>query len=259
MIADLNVPTAAAASAQRGLPPGEGVGYQVQGESGPSEHVSAQLQANAPFGHYEASFQRFGSDNAATMTAAGSVVVVGDRLFLARPVQEGFALMRVPGLRRVHGYLNNVEVGTTDSRGDLFVPNLLPYYGNRLSIRDADVPMEYEVGRVERLVASAYRGGALVEFDVHRIQSVTGILEIDGGGAPAFGELQLAANGKSLQSPIAGDGRFWLDGVPVGTHQLAVEFRGGTCTARIDVKSSAGALLDVGRLRCSPPDRVAER
>ena len=39
----------------------------------------------------------------------------------------------------------------------------------------------------------------------------------------------------------------------------AVEFRGGTCTARIDVKSSAGALLDVGRLRCSPPDRVAER
>src|SRR5205085_12033760 len=71
----------AAASAQRGLPPGEGVGYQVQGESGPSEHVSAQLQANAPFGHYEASFQRFGSDNAATMTAAGSVVVVGDRLF----------------------------------------------------------------------------------------------------------------------------------------------------------------------------------
>ena len=157
----------------------------------------------------------------------------------------------------MRGYLNNVEIGATDSHGDLFVPNLLPYYGNRLSIRDADVPMEYEVGRVERLVASSYRGGALVEFDVHRIQSVTGILEIDGGGAPAFGELQLSTSGKRLQSPIAGDGRFWLDGVPVGTHDVAVEFRGGTCTARIDVKESAGSLLDVGRLRCTPPDRVA--
>jgi outer membrane usher protein len=249
----------AAASAQRGLPQGEGVAYQVQGESGANEHVSAQLQANAPFGHYEASFQRFGADNAASVTAAGSIVVLGDRLFLARPVQDGFAVLRVPGLPGVRGYLNNVEIGATDSRGDLFVPNLLPYYGNRLSIRDADVPMEYEVGKVERLVASPYRGGALIEFDVHRIQSVTGILEIEGGGTPAFGELALATKGKSLQSPIAADGRFWLDGVPTGTHELAVEFRGGSCRARIDVKESAGALLDVGRLHCIPPDRVAAR
>ena len=249
----------AAASAQRGLPPGEGVGYVVQGESGASEHVAAQLQANAPFGHYEASFQRFGNDNAMSATAAGSLVVLGQRLFLARPVQDGFAVLRVPGLPGVRGYLNNVEVGTTDSRGDLLVPNLLPYYGNRLSIRDSDVPMEYEVGRVERLVASPYRGGALVEFDVRKIQSVTGVLEVDGGGVPAFGELQLAAPDKGIQSPIAGDGRFWLDGVPVGTHELSVEFRGGTCTARIDVPESAGALFDVGRLRCTPPDRVAAR
>ncbi|HWE24269.1 MAG TPA: fimbria/pilus outer membrane usher protein [Myxococcales bacterium] len=249
----------AAASAQRGLPPGEGVGYVVQGESGVSEHVSAQLQANAPFGHYEASFQRFGTDNAMSATAAGSLVVLGDRLFLARPVQDGFAVLRVPGLSGVRGYLNNVEIGTTDSHGDLFVPNLLPYYGNRLSIRDSDVPMEYEVGRVERLVASPYRGGALVEFEVRRIQSVTGLLEIDGGGAPAFGELQLATKGKSIQSPIAADGRFWLDGVPVGTHELSVEFRGGTCTARIAVPDSAGPLFDAGRLRCAVSSQVAAR
>jgi outer membrane usher protein len=251
--------TSAAASAQRGLPLGEGVGYLVQGESGASERVSAQLQANASFGHYEASFQRFGTENAMSATAAGSVVLLGERLFLARPVQDGFAVLRVPGLPGVRGYLNNVEIGTTDSRGDLFVPNLLPYYGNRLSIRDSDVPMEYELGKVERLIASPYRGGALVEFDVHKIQSVTGVLEIDGSGPPAFGEVQLTTRGKSIQSPIAGDGRFWLDGVPVGTHDLSVEFRGGTCTARIDVPDSAGALLDVGRLRCAPPDRVAAR
>ena len=103
------------------------------------------------------------------------------------------------------------------------------------------------------------RGGTLVEFDVHRIQSVTGMLQLDGGGTPAFGELQLAAPGKSLESPIAADGRFWLDGVPVGTHEVSVEFRGGTCTARIQVPDSAGTLLDVGRLLCTPAGRVAAR
>ncbi|HEX9572888.1 MAG TPA: fimbria/pilus outer membrane usher protein [Myxococcales bacterium] len=249
----------AAASIQRGLPIGNGLGYIVQGESGASDHFGAQLQANAPFGHYEASFQRFGADNAVSASASGSVVLAGDRLFLARPVQDGFAVLRVPGLPDVRGYLNNVEVGTTDSRGDLFIPNLLPYYGNRLSIRDGDVPMDYEVGKVERLVASPYRGGALVEFDVHRIQSVTGVLEVEGGGTAAFGELQLSAGGKDLASPISAEGRFWLEGVPVGSYAAAVEFRGGTCTARIEVPQAAGALFDLGRLRCTPPAAVAAR
>src|SRR5207248_3103985 len=193
----------AAASVQRGLPIGNGLGYVVQGESGASDHFGAQLQANAPFGHYEASFQRFGPDNAASASVSGSLVLAGDRLFLARPVQEGFAVLRVPGLGGVRGYLNNVEVGTTDSRGDLFVPNLLPYYGNRLSIRDGDVPMDYEVGRVEQLVASPYRGGAMVQFDVRRIQSVTGTIEVEGAGPPSYGELQMAIAGKSLGSPLS--------------------------------------------------------
>ena len=250
---------AAAASIQRGLPIGNGLGYVVQGESGATEHFGAQLQANAPFGHYEASFQRFGADNAAFASASGSVVLAGDRLFLARPVQDGFAVLRVPGLSGVRGYLNNVEVGTTDWRGDLFIPNLLPYYGNRLSIRDGDVPMDYEVGKVERLVASPYRGGALVEFDVHRVQSVTGALEVPGIGAPAFGELQLQAAGKQLVSPISAEGRFWLEGVPVGTHVGAVDFRGGTCTVSIEVPQSAGALFDVGRLPCAPTGAMAAR
>ncbi|HKC60217.1 MAG TPA: fimbria/pilus outer membrane usher protein [Myxococcales bacterium] len=247
----------ASASVQRGLPIGDGLGYIVQGDSGASDHFGAQVLANAPFGHYEASFQRFGPDNASSLSAAGSLVLAGDRLFLARPVQDGFAVLRVPGLPGVRGYLNNVEVGTTDSRGDLFIPNLLPYYGNRLSIRDGDVPMDYEVGKVERLVASPYRGGALVEFDVHRIQSVTGVLELEGGVSPAYGELQISAGGKDLVSPISAEGRFWLEGVPVGSYAATAGFRGGTCTVRIEVPRSAGPLYDLGRLRCGPPNQVA--
>ncbi|HYV67632.1 MAG TPA: fimbria/pilus outer membrane usher protein, partial [Myxococcales bacterium] len=247
-------------SVQRGLPIGNGVGYIVQGDTGAGyDHFGAQLQANAPYGHYEASFQRFGPDSAASASASGSLVLAGDRLFLARPVQDGFAVLRVPGLEGVRGFLNNVEVGTTDSRGDLFVPNLLPYYGNRLSIRDADVPMDYEVGKVERLVASPYRGGALVQFDVHRIQSVTGVLDVEGGGRPAFGELQIQAGGKDLVSPISAEGRFWLDGVPVGKYSAVVGYGGGTCIARIEVPQVAGSLFDLGHLRCSPPDQVAAR
>ena len=249
----------ASATVQRSLPVGEGVGYVVQGETGASQRASSLVQANASFGHFEAGFQRTGAENGASATASGAVVLVGDRLFLARPVQEGFAVLRVPGLGGVRGYLNNVEVGTTDSRGDLFVPNLLPYYGNRLSIRDGDVPMDYEVGRVEQLVASPYRGGAMVQFDVRRIQSVTGTIEVEGAGPPSYGELQMAIAGKSLGSPLSAEGRFWLEGMPAGRHSGEVEFRGGTCKIELEVPEALIGAVDVGRVRCAPEGRVAAR
>jgi len=88
---------------------------------------------------------------------------------------------------------------------------------------------------------------------------VTGALEVPGIGAPAFGELQLQAAAKQLVSPISAEGRFWLEGVPVGTHVGAVDFRGGTCTVSIEVPQSAGALFDVGRLPCAPPAAMAAR
>jgi outer membrane usher protein len=153
--------------------------------------------------------------------------------------------------------VNNLDVGTTDSRGDLLIPNMLPYYGNRLSIRDADVPIDYEIGKVEQLVASPYRGGALVQFDVHRIQSVTGVVEVPGKGTPAYGELQIESSGKNLGSPVGGDGRFYLEGVPAGRHLARVEFKDGACNFNLVVPTDSAQTVDVGTVRCAPERGVA--
>ena len=55
-------------------------------------------------------------------------------------------------------------MGRTNGRGDTLVPNLLPYYANRLGISDQDVPFDREIETVEQAVAPPYRGGALVTF-----------------------------------------------------------------------------------------------
>ena len=57
---------------------------------------------------------------ATAVWASGSIVGIGGRLFATRPVDQSFALVRVPGVPDVRAYLSNQEIGRTNGHGDLF-------------------------------------------------------------------------------------------------------------------------------------------
>jgi outer membrane usher protein len=240
---------------QRTLPAGNGFGYRVAGDS-TSSSGEATVMAQSSYGLYQAEYRRVGDSNTALAQASGGVVLIGGDAFLSRPVQSGFALLQVPGVEGVRGYLNNQEIGRTNAKGNLLIPDLAPYYGNRLRISGTDVPMDYELGPLEQVVATALRGGAQVVFDVKRSQSISGLLQMDSGTAPAYGELRVDYQGGHADSPIAADGRFWLDGVPAGKHHGLVEFKGGFCNLDLNVPSSSDRIVELGAVRCTM-DRVA--
>jgi outer membrane usher protein len=237
-------------SVQRSLPMGNGFGYLVSGDSTASTG-QAMVQAQSSYGQYQAEYHRNGDTNTGLLQASGGVVLIGGNAFLSRPVQSGFALMQVPGVEGVRGFLNNQEIGRTDSHGNLLVPALAPYYGNKLRIEGTDVPMDFEIGSLEQIVATPLRGGARVVFDVKRSQSVAGLLQMDGGKAPAFGELRINYQGGHAESPVAEDGRFWLDNVPPGKHQGLVEFKDGFCNVDLTVPASRDRFIDVGAVQCT--------
>jgi outer membrane usher protein len=209
------------------------------------------VQAQSSYGQYQAEYHRNGDTNTGLLQASGGVVLIGGNAFLSRPVQSGFALIQVPGVEGVRGFLNNQEMGRTDSHGNLLIPALAPYYGNKLRIEGTDVPMDYEIGNLEQVVATPLRGGAKVIFDVKRSQSVAGLLQVDGGKAPAHGELRIDYKGGHADSPVAEDGRFWLDNVPPGKHHGLVEFKDGFCNVELTVPVSRDRFLDVGAVRCA--------
>jgi len=227
----------ASAGVQKSLPLGEGWGYQLRSTFDRDQPTSGlgQVQYQGPYGSY---------------VAAGSLVFVEGNWMASRPVQEGFALIQVPGLEGVRGFLNNQEIGRTSSGGNLLIPALQPYYGNRLRIGDADIPIDYQIGAVEKVVATTARGGALVPFDVQRVTSVKGLIRVELDGrttVPAFGELTLDAR---LKSPLGADGQFWFGNLGVGTHVAEVEFREGTCRFDLTVPPDAGASLNLGIVSC---------
>lgn len=245
------------ASIQKPLPTGTGMGYLFQANAGQGQlGGDSLLQYQGPYGRYEAYYGRSNEENRTAFSVAGGIVYLGGSFLATRPVQDSFALIQVPGLAGIRGYTNNLEVGTSDSKGNLLAPNLLPYYGNKLSIADKDVPLNYNIATIEKVVAPPYRGGAVVTFPVQRIQRLTGTIVFEQAGQinfPSYGELSLTADGKQFESPIGRDGEFYLENVPAGKHRAAVTYGHGICELTVEVPSSRAEEINIGDLRCVAP------
>lgn len=242
---------------QRALPVGPGFGYRVQVDTtGEAANGGVMLQYQGPYGRYEASYLHANGKDTTLLSTAGGIAALDGTVFATRPLTDSFAVIRVPGVAGVRGYLNNQEVGRTDSRGDLPVPDLLAYYGNRLGIADQDIPLDHSVGVTERTIATPLRGGALVAFPVQRVQAVTGTVILAIAGAPvvpAYGQLFVTADGRRFESPIGGNGEYYLENLPVGRHPAVVEYEGKRCSLALDVPAASGPVMTLDPLRCAVP------
>lgn len=241
--------------AQQVLPRGDGFGYRVAGSGGEGQTSSSSAlgQAQARFGFYEAEWDQEGRSGAGRARAAGGLVLMDGHLFASRPVDSSFALVQVPDVPGVRVTVENQEVGRTDGHGYLLVPDLLPWQANRIAIRGEDVPLDYDLGALEQLVAPPLRGGAVARFAVHRITAVTGLLSVRGSGGavrPGNGEIAVEGETGESTSPVTPDGRFWLEGLAPGRHVARVTWGGGTCRAVLAVEPGAEPPIDLGEVAC---------
>lgn len=239
--------------AQRTLPMGPGYGYRAEvGSSRADRQALAEVQGQTQFGRYGALLEQIGDRTEGELTVSGGAVVLGGRAFLTRPVEGSFGLMRV-GVPEVRGYLEAQEIGRTDDRGDLLVPALLPRYGNRLGIEVRDIPMEYEVGKVQQLLAPPLKVGGVADFEVKPIRAFLGRVEVETAGPPeipAYGEIRLTGpDGSASRTATGSDGLFFVERAVPGTYLGEVSWSGRTCDLRFEVPDRIG-MADLGTLRC---------
>ena len=241
---------------QRPLPVGTGFGYRLQAQSlGNNGTGTGALQYQTDFGRYEVDFDPFHLGHKPLLNASGGFVYEAGALIPTRPVQDSYALVRVPGVDGVRVYGSNQLIGRTDEHGDLLVPNLLSYYGNRLRIEDRDIPLDYDVQAVERTVGPPFRGGAYVEFPVQRVQTVTGLIVVRAAGSdaiPSFGALTLTRGADRFASPLGRHGEFYLENAPSGLYQASVQYEQGTCALQIEIPTGTTNVVKLGQLVCTP-------
>ena len=241
------------AQLQRSLPTDQGLGYSLQLQQDNNSVQNADLAYQAPFGLYQVNALRSGGQTTEFANISGALVYIGGNVFATRAVQQSYLLADVPGVKGVTVDLYNNPIGTTDSHGQLLVPNLLPYYGNKVSIDPNTVPMNYDIHATQFDMAPPYRGGAIVTFPVQRIQALEGQVAVIAQGKPVgrAGDLfTITAGRQTYSSPLGTDGAFYFENIPAGRHSGAVLYAGGTCHFKVTVPKTAETVIRLGTLKC---------
>ncbi len=234
-----------------------GAGYRISGTEGTTQRLQAAFNARTPYGNLDASYLDVDGDRHLVVNGAvGLALVPGEGVFFRGPVQQSYAVIRVPGVAGVRAYLNNQAIGRTGRNGRLYVPSLLAYQANRLRIEMADLPMDYELEEDEIIVAPTDRGAARVTFAARRVRLARGRIVFGEGphARPArYGEVRVVIGADDATSPLGTGGEFELEGLPAGTFRAFVRAPEGTCALAIEVPESDAPIIDLGLLRCPEP------
>jgi outer membrane usher protein len=250
----------------RAQPLGEGVGYdlsasQAHSSEGISLRMATSLQYNAPALVVRGEYGRSSSDGSrladpgATyrLSVAGGVVYAAGELALGRPVTDSFAIVRTTPLGGVPVTLNGQPMGVTSEKGTLLLPSLSSNRDNQVAILPENVPMEYAFGNLTKRLAPPSRSGVLLNFDVQKIQGISGKLKYERAGVQhplEYAEIALRTNGKNIALPTGRGGEFYAENLPPGTHRATALIEGHPCEVDLKVPQTDEPLIDLGDVVC---------
>ncbi len=248
---------------QKNQPMGEGIGFRGTIErknsaSDSSTLANPFLQYNGKHGIYSAEYLgeyggAGGDRETSRFSVSGGVAYVGGTLGFSRPIQDSFGLVTVDRLEGVRVYQNNQEIGRTDAKGRVFLPNLGSYYENQVSVGDRDIPIDYSLSEVTKYVSPPLRSGSVIPFEVRKIQAVTGILRVQSGKevSPAeYYEVKMRVGEKEIAFPTGKGGEFYFENVPPGTYRAVVEIPGNPCSFDLTVPKSDEMIVDLEGVTC---------
>jgi outer membrane usher protein FimD/PapC len=248
---------------QKNQPAGEGTGYRgtFERKDSPSESsnlVNPFFQYNGRYGIYSAEYlgeyrEPGGDTESYRLSASGGVAYVDGTFGFSRPITDSFGLVTVDRLEGVRVYLNNQEIGRTDEKGRVFVPNLGSYYENQVSIGDRDIPIDYSLSEVAKFVSPPLRSGSVIPFEVRKIQAITGTLHVQSGEKVSPGEyleVTMRVGEQEISFPTGKGGEFYLENIPPGSHRASVRIPDRPCSFDLVVPESGEMILDLGEVTC---------
>ena len=235
---------------QRSLPLGPGFGFRIDADAQEPYRTSGVFEVQGRRGILGARVDGSQDDKTiGTVNLAGSIVAIGGEMLLSRPVDDGFALVKVPNSRGVGVLANNQPVGRTGRRGSLFVPDLRSYLSSPIGIVQDDLPVEMKLGAISQDIAVPHRGGAVVTFEATVIHALTGRLDV-AGKAPEYGTLVVTVGTTEFSSPLNASGEFYFEDLPPGDHPGIASWSGRSCRATIHMPDKAPSMTNAGVVTC---------
>lgn len=178
---------------------------------------------------------------------------LGSGVHFSRPIADSFALVKLDKLRDVDVRFNNQFMGRTNQNGELIIPRLNAYLGNLISLDDQDIPINYELAGFEQVVATPFRGGAVITFDSTKLQAFTGQIYIDVNGKrqPAeYWGLRYESGGQKVESVVGKSGEFYIENLAPGSHLAEIYSGSKICRFTLNIPESQEVYVNLGELSC---------
>jgi outer membrane usher protein len=244
----------------RSLPVGDGFGYRITGNYGATTTGGAGLlQVQGPYGRFEGEVT--GDPETTTgrvrhrLNYAGGIAMVNGTVKAGRPVDEAFGIIKVADLPNVRVKVENGLIGKTGSDGTLLLPNLLPYYGNRVDVVTEDIPVDRAIEVLTRLAVPPLRSGTFLDFRAPKVFGINGTIRPQVPDLPLEfgpGSLTLTVTGETQDAVVGRHGEFYLENLAAGTYEARVEFPNITCRALLQIPATDESFASLGEVPCRP-------
>jgi len=194
-----------------------------------------------------AAFSQLAGVGSYQLEGEGSLGVMHGHLFASQAVTQAYGLAIVPGWAHVHVYADGQFVGTTNAQGEVFLPNLVPYQKNVITLDEKDFPVTANLGSLSKTVIPYYNSPVTVIFPVQGMGGVVmHLVKADGSYVPAGA--MLTVNG--VLWPIADLGEAYVGGAAPGPTAIAASWDASRCTARVVLPANMSTIPDIGKVIC---------
>ena len=213
------------------------------------------LQYDAKFGTYTGQYRNVEGDQAYEASASGSIAYAGNTVGITRPIRDGFAVVEVGDVEGVRVYRNNQEIGRTNSEGKVFLPDMISFYNNQISIADQDIPIGYMIPEVFKVISPPLRSGSYIKFNTEKFHAVAGTLgvRIDGDVRPVeLTEIQMVVDEREMSFSTGRGGDFYIENLQPGIYSASFEFMEKPCQFDIMIPAFDEIIIDLGELICEP-------
>lgn len=235
---------ALSASLSHSPPIGAGEGYRLGASTTGDYDADWREQLNSA--DLEAEAARRQGISVLSATGDGTLTWLGGEIYASRTSPESFAVVKLDGLTDVPVYVENQLVAKTDQNGMAFVPNLLPYTGNRISVDPIDLPLDTELDARTTIIAPPFSSGVIVKFPLRKVSpGLFRLVTADGKVVPAGAIVRF--NGASFR--VALDGVVYVTTFDHGTGGTA-EWGNNECHFQVNSPPPRDSLPDMGTILC---------
>lgn len=227
-----------------------GFGWRLRAQSGQDQDGGlGEFGYRGRNGEIRAGLQNLNANTHGYADLNGALVFMNKQFFLARRIDDAFAVVSTDGVANVPIMHENRRIGSTNKRGNLLVSSLNAYQSNKLSIDPMNLPADMSIKAVDAEVTPADRAGTLVTFGIEPIQAASVILYgLDKKPVPLGSRVKL--RGSDMPAMVVGyDGMVYLEGL--SAHNIVdIKTESVHCYAKFEYQPKSNVVPVIGPLYC---------